>query len=479
MNPSPEKISQVYKHSAVKSNSRDCLIKKETNTKHENIQEKNSLMQSDNIPTVPNFKIGVPTQHDTGEEDREILSINKREKTNDILESLEDDQIKGKDWKPNSSFLWNTANGLPTNNDPDLIRNEQSSWTTTRDSSMDGQGSKLEQYLENGDDLYERIQGGPELYDDVGVGSVNYQLIENYKNNPMNHSYMDIASVKSQQIETRKSSAITASYDDISNLSTHIHLTISKSQENISRNKGSPLYLSADNLSSMHYDDIGNLSKSERGPGETGAEITTVDSSVRPGTALHGMEDTENDEKLYTSSCVKATPAVILEDQHDSISYLYDDISTGSLNNGDMGLYESIAGSILNLAKTKLGTSFEDLYSSYGNSSKKETESRRFSCVSNRSNLGPHEVNSYTLSKMKEGQGLEIGSSEGIYKFHGDVNFVDNFSLRGSNRSSNPSFSTLERKSITSDRSDEWVDIETGKFHHSQLLFYSDFLLLL
>ena len=55
---------------------------------------------------------------------------------------------------------------------------------------------------------------------------------------------------------------------------------------------------------------------------------------------------------------VTARPAIVTEDQMDSLSF-YDDVNAPSLG-GD--LYESIAGSILNLAKRN--SSMEDMYSS-------------------------------------------------------------------------------------------------------------------
>ena len=66
---------------------------------------------------------------------------------------------------------------------------------------------------------------------------------------------------------------------------------------------------------------------------------------------------------------VTATPAIVTEDQMDSISF-YDDVGTlkPSYLGGD--LYESIAGSILNLAKRN--SSMEDMYSSVLYASKKE-----------------------------------------------------------------------------------------------------------
>ena len=62
--------------------------------------------------------------------------------------------------------------------------------------------------------------------------------------------------------------------------------------------------------------------------------------------------------KHKIQTLVTARPAIVTEDQMDSLSF-YDDVNAPSLG-GD--LYESIAGSILNLAKRN--SSMEDMYSS-------------------------------------------------------------------------------------------------------------------
>ena len=80
---------------------------------------------------------------------------------------------------------------------------------------------------------------------------------------------------------------------------------------------------------------------------------------------------TEEKEDLI----VTATPAIVTEDQFDSISF-YDDVGTlkpSYLGLGGGDLYESIAGSILNLAKRN--SSMEDMYSSVLYASKNEGES--------------------------------------------------------------------------------------------------------
>ena len=49
----------------------------------------------------------------------------------------------------------------------------------------------------------------------------------------------------------------------------------------------------------------------------------------------------------------------MLQEQTDSLSYVYDDIGRRGEEQGDLGLYESIAGSLLNLARSKAGGSME------------------------------------------------------------------------------------------------------------------------
>ena len=159
-----------------------------------------------------------------------------------------------------------------------------------------------------------------EFYDDVGVP--NYQVIGDYnKNDPLNHSYMDITSARYLEIGGRKSTISSlGSYDDI------------RAPELPSSSR---IYLSADNLSLVQYDDI---KARER-----------VDDE-----AMCLEEDEE--EELHNSALVTATPCVVLEEQTDSLNYVYDDIGRRE-EDGEMGLYESIAGSLLNLARVGTGSS--------------------------------------------------------------------------------------------------------------------------
>ena len=226
-----------------------------------------------------------------------------------------------------------------------------------------------------------------EFYDDVGVP--NYQLIGDYnKNDPLNHSYMDITSARYLEIGGTRKSTISSlgSYDDIRapDLPT-----------------SSRIYLSADNLSLVQYDDI--------------------KARERLDDEAMCLEEDEEEEELHSSALVTATPCVVLEEQMDSLSYVYDDIGRREEveeEGGEMGLYESIAGSLLNLARA--GTSDSEDFSL----------GRRLS----RDVREPHEVVSYSLGDLDE-------------------------SFRGSSRSS----CTIERKSVTSESS-EWVDIETGEY---------------
>ena len=78
---------------------------------------------------------------------------------------------------------------------------------------------------------------------------------------------------------------------------------------------------------------------------------------------------------------VTATPCVVLEEQADSLNYVYDDIGRRE-EDGEMGLYESIAGSLLNLARVGTGSSDAEDFAL----------GRRFS----RGAREPHEVVNYS-----------------------------------------------------------------------------------
>jgi len=228
----------------------------------------------------------------------------------------------------------------------------------------------------------------------------------------LNHSYMDIGNARYLEIGSRKSIASSlGSYDDI------------RSPNLLQAPTSSRIYLSADNLSLIQYDDIKN------------------------------NPEEEEEEELHSSALVMATPCMVLEEQLDSLSYVYDDIGRRDEPDGDhrreelcgdLGLYESIAGSLLNLARSKAGSSMEDLYEvGLGGG-------RRMSSISNRSG-GVHEVVSYTLEESSL-RGSSRSSAPSIGR-------------RSSSRSSAPSMerrssSTMERRSVTSESS-EWVDIET------------------
>ena len=87
------------------------------------------------------------------------------------------------------------------------------------------------------------------------------------------------------------------------------------------------------------------------------------------------------EEKKNSDLIVTATPAIVTEDQLDSISF-YDDVGTlkpSYLGLGGGDLYESIAGSILNLAKRN--SSMEDMYSSVLYASKNEESIDNVSCM--------------------------------------------------------------------------------------------------
>ena len=146
---------------------------------------------------------------------------------------------------------------------------------------------------------------------------------------------------------------------------------------------------------------------------------------------------------------VTAKPAIVLEDQLDSLSYIYDEVSpppkkSGSSLGGD--LYESIAGSLLNLALEKEGEADDPIYSTC---LKKEDRLDSFG------ELDPHEVLTYTLTKLSEASNKNVKCSF--------LRATD----RTSSSASSGSASILARRSVNSSvrsasakSSDDWVDLE-------------------
>ena len=99
---------------------------------------------------------------------------------------------------------------------------------------------------------------------------------------------------------------------------------------------------------------------------------------------LSSCASESSSEEGEDNAIVTAKPAIVMEDQIDSLSYVgYDDIA-GSLPRGlsKGGLYEDIAGSLLNLARIKSGD--DDLA--------KAAEGA----------ADPDEMLSYTLAKLSE-----------------------------------------------------------------------------
>ena len=100
---------------------------------------------------------------------------------------------------------------------------------------------------------------------------------------------------------------------------------------------------------------------------------------------------------------VTAKPAIVLEDQLDSLSYVgYDDIGVrgggGGLSRG--GLYEDIAGSILNLARMKSGG---------GGGGGRGGGADIAEAAGGLSGDSPDEMLSYTLAKLSEASNNDSG----------------------------------------------------------------------
>ena len=241
-----------------------------------------------------------------------------------------------------------------------------------------------------------KAEGSVCSYEEVGPSSLRYLDLIGYPDTKkaLNTSFADLSG-------SRRSMA--SAYDDVKPPSVHTYLSIADkdgSNEQLRRS------VSEDNLS-LRYDPVD------------------------------------------ISFLVTARPAIVREDQMDSLSYVYDDVGPASIYGQDgPGLYESIAGSILNLARSKMGydaASVENLYASLTkgaaakSGSKLETVSgHQEDGADSLSGAGPHEVLSYTLAKWSAAHWSETRHLS---------------SARSSNRSS-------ERKSIISDRSDEWIDLE-------------------
>ena len=138
-----------------------------------------------------------------------------------------------------------------------------------------------------------------EFYDDVGVP--NYQVIGDYNKN--DHAYMDITSARYLEIGGGRNKSTTTicssigSYDDIRAPADHLP-------------SSSRIYLSADNLSLVQYDDI--KAREER-----------VDNDE-----AMCLDEDDEEEEMHSSALVTATPCVVLEEQLDSLSYVYDDIGS-------------------------------------------------------------------------------------------------------------------------------------------------------
>jgi len=251
-------------------------------------------------------------------------------------------------------------------------------------------------------------EGSIYQYDDVGARSLRYLDLEHGKG--LNHSYMDLAG--SSHYGSRGS--MLSAYDDVKPPSVHTYLSLSNrssSTDTVNTLVMTRRSVSEDNLSLLRYDPV------------------------------------------ETSSLVTARPAIVREDQLDSLSYIYDDVGSASLYNSHdgPGLYESIAGSILNLARNKMGfdaASVENLYASLtkntgagasNNSSVTDTGAGASDGDGESISIpGPHEVLTYTLAKWSAAHWSETRPLS---------------SARSSNRSS-------ERKSVISDKSDEWIDLE-------------------
>ena len=140
--------------------------------------------------------------------------------------------------------------------------------------------------------------------------------------------------------------------------------------------------------------------------------------SVHTYLSLYDKNGSEYSKSIMNDGIVKAKPAIVVEDDEDDSKIYSNSIGTG--------LYESIAGSILNLARDKYSDGSYNKYADTG------------------SKLHPHEVLTYTLTKLSSSLSGPRSS---------DASTSSNFE-----RSFNSSVRSDCNKSTSAD---EWVDIET------------------
>jgi hypothetical protein len=193
---------------------------------------------------------------------------------------------------------------------------------------------------------------------------------------PENSSLNGDFNASSETYEKIGSQASTCGYDDIG--------------------QNSHKYLDLYNSNSCFYDDI-------KSP------------SVHTYLSVNNAEIEETEKQSFV---VTAKPAIVMEDQVDSLTYVYDDVNTQEdddlqrlrekrasqlrAGGGGGGLYESIAGSLLNLAMTKEEEQQQqaDLDDLYSTCSKKSGSTAAISGVN--FSLDPSEALSYSLTKLSE-----------------------------------------------------------------------------
>lgn len=162
----------------------------------------------------------------------------------------------------------------------------------------------------------------------------------------------------------------------------------------------------------------------------------------------------ENGKKFIKSDddddcLVKAKPAIVLEDQVDSLTY-YDQVEVERLGEDRKvggGLYESIAGSLLNLAMTKEEQQEQkELDELYSNCKREEGDQLQ---------LDPSEALSYSLAKLSRANDKNVNAT-----------FLRMSSVRNSDSSSSnfcsSSGSEIRASTTVSSTSDDnnWIDID-------------------
>jgi len=208
------------------------------------------------------------------------------------------------------------------------------------------------------DGYYEKV--GSAL--DVNGSAIGYEEVANSSHKYLElvnnaYTYSDISSALYSDVggAATVSTYGTAGYDDLAGSSVHTYLSLNGRR------------------------------------GSDASSAVTVVAAVESDDSGRGVRSS-SEESSAPALLVTARPAVVLEDQEESIGY----VTRKETTNLGTGLYESIAGSLLNLACKESGESVDEAYSNC----------RKVNGVMEDEGEGcfdPREVLSYTLAKLTAG----------------------------------------------------------------------------